>query len=192
MFNSHFWRNDFDMAKRVHIDLEKEFETYITLKKVKKIVANIEQQPELVIETRKLLFDKDPQRTMRSAWILLHISFHYPELVVPQLKYILKFLDQNDQNTGAIRCCIRILTEIEIPEKYCSEVFDKSLKYAMNAGFPHAVRVFAIYVLVKICKQYPELKPEVQLIIDDLSSIPQAPSMIACIKKSRKALQKIG
>ncbi len=110
---------------------------------------------------------------------------------LPPVLFVIKFLKKNNQHTGSIRNVIRIFQEIELPEKYCSEILDICLKYAKNAGMPHAVRVFSIYVLTKICVMYPELKYEVELILSELKEHPQPPSLVACIRTTTKTLLKL-
>lgn len=193
MLNRYSWRNIVDMAKRHFIDLKKEFEngTYFSLKKVNLAIKQMENQPQLLLDARKLMFDKDPQKSMRASWLMLHAAFEYPELVKKQLAYLVKFLEQPNLHTGAIRNTIRIFQEIDLPEKYCSKMFDICINYTKNSAMPHAVRAFSINVLENICKKYPELKHEVLLLLSELSSFPQPPSINFCIKKTSKILLKL-
>lgn len=179
------------MAKRDPINLEKEFETYFSLAKVKKVMAQIERQPTLVAEARKLLFDKDPQRSMRGAWLLLHISFEHPKLITPHLQQLIDFLYRENNHTGAIRNIVRIFQEIDLPEIYCGPIFDLCISYIKNSTLPHAVRAFSINTIGNICKKYPELKPEVILILNELKEFPQPPSLNASMTKLSKILLKL-
>lgn len=193
MFNRYSWRNSFNMAKRHFIDLHKELEngTYFSLKKVKLAVKQMEHQPQLIVDTRKLMFSKDPQKSMRAAWLMTHAAFKYPELVKKQLPYIIKLLEQPNLHTGTIRSSIRLFQELDLPEKYVSKMFDLCLNYTKNSTLPHGVRAFAINVLGIICKKYPDLKHEVLLVLNELSSFPQPPSINFCIKKTSKILLKL-
>ena len=193
MFNGYSWCNTFNMAKRHFIDLQKEFEsvTYFSLKKVKLAAEQMKHQPQLLVDTRKMMFIKDPQKSMRASRLMLHASFEYPELVKKQLPYLIKFLEQPNLHTGAIRNTIRVFQELDLPEKYCSKMFDICINYSKNSTMPHAVRAFSINVLENICKKYPELKHEVLLVLNELSSFPQPPSINFCIKKTSKILLKL-
>jgi len=181
------------MAKRHSIDLQKEFESviYFSLKKVKLAVKQIEQQPSLIVDTRKMMFNKDPQKSMRASWLMLHAAFEYPELVKKQLPYIIKLLDEPNIHTGTIRNSVRIFQELELPEKYCAQLFDICINYTKNSTLPHAVRAFSINVLGLLCKKYPDLKHEVSLVLNELNSFPQPPSIAFCIKKTLKILLKL-
>lgn len=181
------------MAKQNFIDLKKEFEnvTYFSLKKVKLAVRQMEHQPQLIVDARKMMFNIDQQKSMRAAWLMVHAAFEYPELVKKQLPYIIKLLHQSNLHTGTIRSSIRLFQELELPEKYCAPLFDICIHHTKNSAMPHAVRAFSINILGLICKKYPELKHEVLLVLSELHSFPQPPSINFCIKKNLKILLKL-
>jgi hypothetical protein len=181
------------MAKRDLIDLQKEFNDprYFSLKKVKLTIRQMEHEPELIELTRKMMFNADQQKNMRAAWVMTHAAEKYPELVKKQLPYILKLLQQKGLHTGTIRCSLRIFQELGMPDKYCGQMFDICIGYAKNGTMPHAVRAFAINVLGLICKKYPDLGHEVLLVLNELESFPQAPSITHCVKKTKKLIAKL-
>lgn len=191
MFNSHYWRDHSYMAKPFRINIKKEFSPHITLSQVKKIVRQIDQYPDLIKDFRPFVFDEDPRKTMRATWILQHISFEYPDLIKKEIPYLLQFLDQENNHTGAIRNCIRIFMTVPIPDQYCAPIFDKCMALATNETMPHAVRVFSIYTMATICKRYPELKSELLMVLDEMKIYPQPPSIVACLKKTYKNLLKL-
>jgi hypothetical protein len=164
---------------------------YFSLKKLKKFVKQIENDKKALKEITALILGKDKTLSMRASWALSHVSFSSPQNIYPLLPQLLKFLQSTDQHSGAIRNVIRIFMEIHIPEKYCGPLFDICLAHAKNATLPHAVRVFSIYVLGKICQRYPELKTEVEIVLNELKTYPQPPSMNACIRKTTKILNKV-
>ncbi len=164
---------------------------YFSLKKVNKFLKENENNPKLAKELTKLVLGNDPLISMRASWTLQHYSHSHPKAIYPQIPQLIKFLKQQNQHTGAIRNVIGTLRDIDIPEKYCGEIFDICLRLAKNATLPHAPRVFAIYTATNICRKYPELKSEVQLIISELKAYPQAPSIAACARTVSKILLKL-
>jgi hypothetical protein len=181
------------MAKRELIDLQKEFENekYFSLKKVKLAVKQMEYQPGLIVDTRKMMFNKDPKKSMRAAWLMGHAAIHYPELVKKQLPHVIKLLKQPNLHTGTIRCSIRLFQELYLPDAYCGEMFDICINYAKNGLMPHAVRAFSINLLGIICKRYPDLSSEVMLVLNELESFPQPPSITHCVKKAKKLISSL-
>lgn len=142
-------------------------------------------------ELLKLFLCNDPLLRQRSGWPLSYISAEHPHLITPHIKTLLKNLKQKDLHPAVLRNTVRIFHDIEIPEKNITEVYDICLHFLKNAILPHAVRVFSMYTLANICKRYPELKNEVELVLSELKSFPQSPSMIAAIKKTSKILLKL-
>lgn len=164
---------------------------YFSLKKVKQLVKEVEKDPSIVKELVKLTLGEDQTLSMRASWALQHISFSNAELVRKQIPSLVKFLHKEKQHTGAIRNVIRIIYEIGVPEKYAGEVFDICIKYTKNATLPHAIRAFSITMLGQICLMYPELKPEVELILSELKTFPQPPSVNVRIRDTSKILLKL-
>lgn len=164
---------------------------YFSLKKVKRFLNENENNSKLPKQLTKLIFSDDPSVSMRASWTLQHLCFRKPDLIYPQIPQLIKFLKRNNNHSGAIRNVIRIFMEIELPEKYLSEIYDLCIGFIKNATLPHAVRVFSIYTAVDICKRYPELKHEILLIFSELKNYPMPPSMVACMKKCNKILEKI-
>lgn len=181
------------MAKRDLINLQKEFENvqYFSLKKVKLAVKQMANQPQLIVDTRKMMFNADQQKSMRAAWLMVHASFAYPDLVKKQLPHIIKLLKQPNLHTGTIRSSIRLFQDLDLPEKYCAELFDICLAYAKSGMMPHGVRAFSINVLGLLCKKYPDLSQEVLLVMNELESFPQPPSIAFCVKKTKKVIAKL-
>lgn len=164
---------------------------YFSLKKLTKFVKEIENDPKAVKELTKLVLGSDLTLSMRASWALVHLSYVNPKLVAKQIPALVKFLKQQDQHTGAIRNVLNLFIELDIPEKYCAEAFDLCMTYTKNGMLPHAVRAFSITLLGKICLRYPELKPEVELVLSELKTFPQPPSITVRIRDTSKILLKL-
>jgi hypothetical protein len=164
---------------------------YFSLKKLKPFIKKIQDDPKAVKELTRLTLGNDPVLSMRASWALLHLSYVNPKLIYPQLPALVRFLKQKEQHTGAIRNIINLLNELELPEKYCGQIFDLCLGYTKNATLPHAIRAFSITLLGKICSRYSELKPEVELVLSELKAFPQPASITVRIRDTEKILEKL-
>ena len=147
--------------------------------------------PKKVKDLVKLFFDEDTNISMRSAWVLSHVSMKTPEIIVPYIPDFLKFMKKKNAHPGTIRCILSCLQRINIPQKYCGIIFDYCMDYTKNATLPHAIRAFSITILVNICKKYPELKPEVELVLYELKTFPQPGSIIVRMRDAFKILDKL-
>ncbi len=179
------------MAKQTDVILDKDLNSYLTLKHVAVYLMKVESQKQIIKDAFKLLNKEDKVKSMRASWLLLHISNQFPKLISPNIKHLVTFLNKENTHTGAVRNVLKILHEIQLPENYISEIFDICLKHIKNSTLPHAVRVYAIYEAEIICKKYPELKPEVILILNELKSFPQSPSITVAINKTLKKMLKM-
>jgi len=164
---------------------------YVNLTKVKKMVKEWDKNPKLIKQVMPLILGDDKVISMRASWMLLHLCFVNPKRVYPLIPQLMIFFEKKDVHTGTIRNIIRIFHEIEVPEKYCGQLFDLCIGFTRNTTLPLAVRAFAIISLGNTCKRYPDLKPEVELILSELNSFPQPPSIVSSVKYTSKILLKL-
>lgn len=164
---------------------------YFSLRKLQRFVKEVQDDPATLKKMAAMVNGDDPILSMRASWALVHVSIINPKAIRPLLPQLFKFLRKTGQHTGAIRSVIRIMHEIEVPEKYCSELFDICIAYVKNATLPHAVRAFSLVTLGLICQRFPELKPEVELVLAELGAFPQPPSITSSMRKTSKILLKL-
>ncbi|MGZ3883416.1 MAG: hypothetical protein ACXVPQ_06675 [Bacteroidia bacterium] len=163
----------------------------LSVKQLKAFVRKAKDEPRVLKEIAKLVLGDDPNISMRASWALMHVSMVKPEAITPLLPSLFEFLRKTGQHTGAIRNTIRIMHEVDVPENYCGELFDICMAHIKNAAMPMAVRAFSIVTIGQICETYPELKPEVELVLSELSAFPQPASITSSIKKTSKILLKL-
>lgn len=135
-----------------------------------------------------LFLGKDPLLNQRAAWPLSYICIENPGFIKPYIGKLLKNLSHENLHDAVLRNTFRVFQEADIPERYCGIIFDLCIKNIKNPTLAHAIRVFSIGTATNICMNYPELKPELKLILKDLNSFPQAPSLKAKIKTELQRL----
>ncbi|WP_317898110.1 hypothetical protein [Aurantibacillus circumpalustris] len=167
--------------------LEAEHSKSLTLAIVKFIGDDKKRFKELMT----IFLNGEYRLTQRSAWPLSYIVIDHPELLQPYFDVFLQKLNDESQHPAIARNIFRVLQEIKIPEKYEGILIDKAFKIIMSEMQPAAVRAFAITVAAKISKQYPELKNEFLIILKELGSLPQLPSMRSRIKMALKELKTV-
>lgn len=126
--------------------------------------------------------------TQRAAWPLSEISILHPHLIKPYLHKLIEKLDSKDEHPAIPRNILRIFQEIKIPEKYHGRLVDQCFKFIADVKHPVAVRAFAITVASHICVQYPELKNELVIVLEELKKHPQQPAISVRIKSAFKKL----
>ncbi len=102
----------------------------------------------------------------RSAWAIGEIGTNYPKLIYPYLEKMLANLDIASHN-AVIRNTMKVISEIDIPEKLEGEIFDRSMKYLEDAKAPVAVRCYSINILENIAANYPELQEDLVAVLKE-------------------------
>lgn len=91
---------------------------------------------------------------------------NHPDLVYPYMASLVDALE-NPVHDAVARCILRTFQFVRIPGPLCGCVWDICFRYLSSAIQPTAIRVFAMTVLSNICMDYPELKSELQSLIED-------------------------
>lgn len=125
--------------------------------------------------------------TQRAGWPLSGIVEQYPDLAKPHLPDLLKHLGKPGIHDSVKRNTIRLLQHVDIPKKLHGKVADICFSYLTNHEEPIAVRVFSMSVLERIARENPELKRELQIIIED--HLPFASA--AYLSRARKVLKNL-
>ncbi len=123
-----------------------------------------EERMEQLVE----LFVAGPWRVTQScAWPLSVIAEKHTALVLPHLETLVQKAADPQQHVAVKRNVIRLLQFVELPEHLLGIVAELCFNTLSNASEAVAPRVFSMTVLLHICQQLPELREELQLIIED-------------------------
>jgi len=135
------------------------------------------------------LFLQDEYRVVqRAAWPLSYCVTAHPQLIQKHLKKIIRYLKKPGIHNAVKRNTVRLLQEIEIPEALQGEVMDICFGYVADPKEAVAVKAFSITVLGNLSKKYPEIIPEISLILEE-----QMPHETAAFKsRAKKFLKSIG
>lgn len=132
------------------------------------------------------LFLHDEYRVIqRSAWPVSYCVIANPQLIKKHWSKLLKQMQKPCVHDAVKRNGIRLMQDIEIPVKYEGTVMDLCFKFIESPSEPVAVKAFSLTVLGKLLKKYPEIFPELKLIIED-----QLPTQTPAFKVRAKKLLK--
>ncbi|MFM6925152.1 MAG: hypothetical protein ACKOU7_06585 [Ferruginibacter sp.] len=132
------------------------------------------------------LFLNDEYRVVqRAAWPVSYCVDAHPELISKHWEELVDNLKKPDLHDAVKRNSIRLMQDIELPEKYHGEIMDLCFRYLESPTEALAVKVFSMSVIANLAKYYPEIKPELQLIIED-----QLPYQSAGFKSRAKLVLK--
>ena len=115
-----------------------------------------------------LLFLNDEYRvTQRAAWPLSFCSISHPFLIEKKLDKLLKNLKKPGLHDAVKRNTVRLLQHLKIPKKHEGAVMEICFEYLESPNEAVAIKAFAINILAKFAKKYPEISSEVRLLIED-------------------------
>jgi len=127
-----------------------------------KIVAYIGNDKKKFAELMTLMLTAEYRIAQRAAYPVSYCVEKHPALITPWFDKMIQKMSDKTAHDAIRRNALRILEDIDIPEKYCGELFEISNHYLHNIKEPIAVRAFSISVMCNIAKKYPDLKNEVK------------------------------
>lgn len=118
-------------------------------------------------ELMKCFLDEEYRLAQRAAWSVSWAAKKKPEMIYPHIKDLVSVLKKKNIHDAVIRNSVRVLQQIEIPEKYQGEVMNACFEFLEKPSTPVAIKAFSLTTLFNLSKNYPEIKPELKLIIND-------------------------
>ncbi len=103
----------------------------------------------------------------QSAWPMSYCVEAYPKLIKKHFATLIQNLQHPQLHNATKRNTIRILQYASIPKKYHGIVMNICFEFIQNVKEKPAVKAFSLTVLDNLSKEYPEIKPELNLIIQE-------------------------
>lgn len=115
----------------------------------------------------KCFLDDDYRLAQRAAWSVSWAAKQKPQMVMAHLKDLVAALQKKGVHDAVIRNSVRVLQEIDIPEEFHGDVMNACFQFLESATTPAAIKAFSLTTLFNLSKKYPEIKPELKLIIEE-------------------------
>lgn len=150
-----------------------------------KIVNWVGSSQQRFDELFRLFLNDEYRVVQRAAWPVSYCVMAHPSLISKHWKKLLANVKKPNLHDAVKRNTVRLMQDINIPEKYHGEVMNLCFGYLESPTEPLAVKVFSMSVLAKLAEIYPGIKTELQLIIED-----QLPHQTAGFKSRAKKILK--
>ncbi len=121
----------------------------------------------------------------RAAWPMSYCVIDHPTFINKHWSSFLKNLSRPKLHDAVKRNSVRLLQHVNIPEKYQGEVMNICFGYVESATEAVAIKAFSLTILGNLAKQYPEIIPEIKLMIES-----QLEDQTAAFKSRAKKLFK--
>ncbi|MEO6314021.1 MAG: hypothetical protein ABIU63_03175 [Chitinophagaceae bacterium] len=132
-----------------------------------KIVRWIGKDQQRFDELFRLFLSDEYRLVQHAAWPISYTVIAHPQLIKKHFSKLIRNLSKPGIHNAVKRNTLRLLQEVEIPEKFHGLLMDACFKYIAVPGEAIAVKAFSLTVLEKLAKHYPEIIPEIQLLIAD-------------------------
>jgi hypothetical protein len=115
----------------------------------------------------RLFVSAEYRVVQRAAWPLSYCVIKNPGFIKKHWAALVSNLQKPGLHAAVKRNSIRLLQNIAIPEKYQGAIMDICFRYIENPREAVAIKAFSITVLKNLSKQYPEILPELRLLLED-------------------------
>jgi hypothetical protein len=105
--------------------------------------------------------------SQRAAWSVSWAARKKPKMVMPHLKAIVAQLHKKNVHDAVIRNAVRVLEAIDIPEELQGEVMNACFGFIEDPSTAVAIKAFSLTTLFNLSKLYPEIRPELKLVIEE-------------------------
>ena len=132
-----------------------------------KIVRYVGKDPKKFAVLMKLFLGNEYRVTQRAGWPLSYCVEAHPELIKPWFKQILTLLQKPGVHNAVQRNIVRLLQHVDIPKRHHGQIMSICFDFIASNDTAVAIKAFSLTILEHLSKEYPEIKPELKLIIEE-------------------------
>jgi hypothetical protein len=130
------------------------------------------------------LFLHDEYRVVqRAAWPVSYCVIAHPSFIKKHWKPFIQKLQEPGVHDAVKRNGFKLLENLDIPKAYQGPLMDLCFQCLASPAEAVAIKVFALTVLTNLAKLYPEILPEIKLLVSD-----QLPRQTAAFRSRVKRL----
>ncbi|HET6256241.1 MAG TPA: hypothetical protein VFE32_19345 [Puia sp.] len=132
-----------------------------------RIVGYIGDDKERFGQLIRLFFNGEYRITQRAAWPLSYCVRRHPQLIAPYYRQLLDNLGRKDLHVAVIRNTVRLLQDVNIPKRWHGRVMSICFDFVQDPETPIAVKAFSLTILSNLSHDYPEIRGELKLMIEE-------------------------
>ncbi|HVZ95481.1 MAG TPA: hypothetical protein VG847_01300 [Chitinophagaceae bacterium] len=136
-------------------------------------------------ELFELFLNSEYRVTQRAAWPLSYCVIARPYFIQPHYGKLIANLKKPRLHDAIKRNTVRLLQVVDIPEKYEGDIMDICFQYLQSPTEAVAIKAFSITVLGHLARKYPDIIPEIKLLIEE-----QLPQQTPAFKSRAKWFMK--
>lgn len=149
------------------MNLEKQILKEHTKAQCDKIVNWVDNDKKKFNELFSLFLHGQYRVAQRAAWPLSYCVIAHPHFMENRYAELLGNLKRPDLHDSVKRNTVRLLQSVAIPEKHQGAVMEICFRYLESPHEAVAIKAFSLSVLQRLAKTYPEIVPEIKLVIEE-------------------------
>ncbi|MFT3907873.1 MAG: hypothetical protein QM737_00485 [Ferruginibacter sp.] len=113
------------------------------------------------------LFLNDEYRVVqRAGWPVSNCVMKHPDFITKHWANLIKNVQKPNLHGAVKRNTVRLLQDIDIPEQFQGEIMNICFAFVESPTEEVAVKAFSLTILGNLAKKYPEIIPELKLLIE--------------------------
>ncbi len=124
------------------------------------------EHPYLIDELYQLIFNDKTKGQWRAAWLFEHIFLDNKALISPYFEDMINKFPKLKQD-GIKRHFSKILAFSDINHLLNGDFINTCFDWIIAEDIPVAVKANCMHILYNATKKYPELKPELKMILEE-------------------------
>lgn len=118
-------------------------------------------------ELMRCFMSDDYRLAQRAAWSVSWAARNNPPVIDPYIQELVSQMQRVDMHPAVVRNAVRIFEDITVPEAFQGEVMHVCFSFVENPVTAAAVKASALTVLFNLSRTYPEIIPELSLLINE-------------------------
>lgn len=131
------------------------------------IVNWVSNQQQRFDELFTIFLSGEYRLVQHAAWPISYAVINHPELIQKHFTKLINNLSKTGIHDAVKRNSLRLLQELDIPKRYHGKLMDACFRFIATPGEAVAIKAFALTVLENLTKHYPEIIPEIKLLIEE-------------------------
>jgi len=170
------------------MNIEELLSSHLSRSFVDHLVESIIEQPPLFDQLYPLVFSDNTKAAWRAAWVLAHLQIKIPTLFDDKIPEIIRFIPLA-KHDGIKRSLIYIVSNANIND-YPVDFINLCFDWMLSPKQAPAIQVYCMRTLYRVCKIYPDFRPELQACLDNVEQADYSNGFNAARRNMLKQLHK--
>jgi hypothetical protein len=114
-----------------------------------------------------LFLEGDYRITQRASWSLSAAARLRPELLKKHFTMLATLLDKDELHDAVKRNVLKIFSELPFPKRLHGKILSRCFELVEDFKSPIAVKAYALITLEKMTAFYPQIIPELKLLVSE-------------------------